>query len=222
MIRVRPNRAGFTLMELMIVIGLIGLLTLISIPAFQSAGRGGKLRTATFQLNTTFSLARQTAITSRQQVYLLFPDDHPPLYNGVAPAHIEKAFRAYAMYGENDGYLAEWRMLPEGVVFDPEIEIGNYHNFYMQQDGNLFLLEDIPFPANEDPAKDIYGVGFRSDGPIHVGGVEDPTVFIAEGWTEYDIDAGTFLDWNYTPDIPLTAIRLNAVTGQSNIQELTR
>jgi hypothetical protein len=203
----------------------MGLLLMIAVPSFQSASRGGKLRSAVFSLNTSFSLARQNAISSRQNVYVLFPDEAPELYRDVEPQNISKTYRSYAIYGQRDGYLSEWRDLPLGVIIDPEIEFGGFENFYRMMrtaSDELFLIDGIRFPTNGDDGRKVYGVGFRSDGPIHVGGLRSPTVFLSEGWTDYDPLSGSFDSWGYVPEIPVQAIRINSVTGQTQIRELFR
>jgi prepilin-type N-terminal cleavage/methylation domain-containing protein len=230
----QKHGAGFTITELLVVIGIMGLLLMVAVPSFQSASRGGKLRSAVFNLNTAFSLARQTAISTRQNVYLLFPDDAPELYQGLPPDTIAKAYRTYAMFGHRDGYLTEWRELPPGIIIDPDFEIGIFRNLFQLGNGELYLLrgmatdrpvEVVRFPTNDSSVREIYGLGFRSDGPTHRGGLDrtySATIVLSEGWTDYDPVAGVFQGWNYVPDIPIQAIRINAVTGQSQIRELIR
>jgi prepilin-type N-terminal cleavage/methylation domain-containing protein len=214
----RSKSQGFTLLELLVVVGLIGLLTMFAVPAFNALGQGQKLRSAAFQLNTALSLARQQAITTRQDVYVLFPDDEASLYRSPNQAHVEKAFRGYAIYGERDGYLSDWTVLPPGVVFDPEFERGSYENFF-NQGPNRYILEDLPFPDNDSARVELFGVGFRSDGPMHLGGVIDPTIFITEGWTEFNPENGAFESWNESRGLRVMAVRVHAVTGQTKLQE---
>ncbi len=222
-----PRNAGFTLVELMVVIGLIGLLLVFAIPTFQAATRGGNLRTAVFQLNSALSLGRQTAITSRQVVHVLFPDDAAPLYSGDNRAHVEKAFRAFALHGSRDGYMGEWHMLPPSVVFEPDL--GTQADPYPR---NMFNLEHSPgnfiymtsladgvrFPDNDGDVVEMFALVFRADGTMSGGSVQ-PTVYLAEGWTEYDVETGTLNNLAVHDHLPLRGITFNAITGQSMIRE---
>lgn len=211
------------MVELMVVIGIIGLLTLFAIPVFQDAGRGGRLRTAIFQVNANLSLARQNAITSRQRVVMLLPDDAPDL-------DASKAFRQYALYGNRDGYMTDWLELPQGIVFDPDVAAtaGELpRNIFTLQHGGaggneIFLADEVHFPNNDGPQRELFALGFRPDGRIFVGGVVNPTLYLAEGWTEYDPDSGVFDNIFVHEDLPLRGITVNALTGQSIIREFQR
>jgi prepilin-type N-terminal cleavage/methylation domain-containing protein len=57
---------GFTLVELLIVMGIIGLVVGMSLPAMVGFGRQARLKTTTRQLMGLVSLARSLAISSRE------------------------------------------------------------------------------------------------------------------------------------------------------------
>ena len=63
---------GFTILELMVVVGLIGLMTFIAVPAFKGFGQSNKLIAAQRQIGDDVGLARQYAIKNRTPVYMVF------------------------------------------------------------------------------------------------------------------------------------------------------
>ncbi len=118
------HSAGFTLIELMVVLGIIGLITLFAIPAFQGAGRMPAMRSSINELRSTISLARQHAITHRTVTHVVFP-----VNNTVVPDVADEAYRSFNVYHEMTDedsedvigeFLFEWRYLPQGIVFDDE------------------------------------------------------------------------------------------------------
>lgn len=68
----KPTSRGFTLLELLVVIGLIGLMTFIAIPAFKGFGQANKLAAAQRQITDDLGSARQYAIKYRTPVFMVF------------------------------------------------------------------------------------------------------------------------------------------------------
>lgn len=60
---------AFTLVELLVVMVVIVTLMAVAVPAFIGIGRGAGMRTAVNNVRSTLSLARQWAITHRENVY---------------------------------------------------------------------------------------------------------------------------------------------------------
>lgn len=108
-------RRGFTLVELLIVIGIMALLFAFALPAFNTMGRGSKVNAAILQLRTILTFARQNAITKNERTFVIFPTDDPAFGTNVIQR--EKAFRAVGVWSQRSGYLKEWQFLPKGVVF---------------------------------------------------------------------------------------------------------
>ncbi|HTH49638.1 MAG TPA: hypothetical protein VMB21_19145 [Candidatus Limnocylindria bacterium] len=78
--RALPRRSAFTLLELLVVIGLIATLTFVAVPAFKGFGQANTLAAAQRQIQDDLALARQLAIKHRTPVYLVFfsPDPDAP------------------------------------------------------------------------------------------------------------------------------------------------
>lgn len=111
----RPTTCrGFTLAELLAVIVIMSLLMVVVVPGISGLTRGASLRGATMQVRTTLIAARQTAISRRADVSVMFPS--------ALPGNNSKNFRAIAVYASNytgSWYVANWEFLPPGVVFSP-------------------------------------------------------------------------------------------------------
>ncbi|AKJ63443.1 pilus assembly FimT family protein [Kiritimatiella glycovorans] len=117
------GRGGFTLIELMMVILVMGIIATIAIPAFQgSQSRAARVDAAARELQGAVSLARQWAITKRQHTYLLLPDDNC--------SDKDKSFTHYAIYActnettcddtaPEGEFIRGWKAYQEGVVVYP-------------------------------------------------------------------------------------------------------
>lgn len=66
--RVRPGMAGYTLVELMVTLAVVGILAAVAVPAMTSLIAGNRLAGASSELASSLQLARSEAIRRNAQV----------------------------------------------------------------------------------------------------------------------------------------------------------
>lgn len=131
----RLPRAGFTLLELLIVIVIIGVLATLTVPSLKNAQKSNALASASQQLIDDISYARRLAIKDRTTVLMVFLPAVDPLeankYQRLRQSEKNVLLRgqqtAYALYsfrqvGDQPGsaqpkFLRYWRYLPSGYFF---------------------------------------------------------------------------------------------------------
>jgi prepilin-type N-terminal cleavage/methylation domain-containing protein len=177
----RRSLRAFTLLELMVVIGIIGFIAVMTLPHVRGYGQANAMTTATRQLLDDVALARQRAMVNRSTVYMVFV---PPMfwtnaiYSGVAPNRQETnllthQYGAYALIslgsvGDQPGqhyprYITDWRYLPAGVFIAPfEFTLSNayYTNIYTTNTLSGIIVDNqihgwgtasVPFPSLPTP-----------------------------------------------------------------------
>jgi len=134
--------AGFTLLEVLVVIGIMGIVAAVSLPAIKSWNRSNTTTAASRQLLDDLALARQRAISTRSTVYVVFqppapwlaefgriplltsppwdPRDLPLLTNLLSAPYASYALFARRQSGDQPGvtnaqFITAWKMLPEGT-----------------------------------------------------------------------------------------------------------
>lgn len=219
--------AGFTLTELLVVVAIMALIMAIAIPAFQGYGQDANLRTAIYRLSTTLPLARQTAITTRQNVHVLFPDRHMEYTTDT----IDLAYSAYAVYGARDGYIGEWRRLPTGIVFEnryltPRCSGPAIRNIFLQDDAypndipHCRFLKDVRFPENTVANTELMmALTFRPDGALDHAGHHPKAVYITQGWVDYSENGDSVVGVNFLPDASILGLEIRPETGQTRMRE---
>lgn len=123
----RESRGGFSLLELLVVIVIIGIVAGFTIPALKGFGSSVTVDSAVRQFLSDLALARQSALTTRSTVLVLFSSSDPEML--ISPLTDEAPLQSYALYamgsvGDQPGrprrqFITEWRSLPDGMLFDP-------------------------------------------------------------------------------------------------------
>ena len=75
----RGRRAGFSLVELIIVVALMAMMALIAAPWFVRMGQRNQIRSAAHELQTTLLAARMKAVNLNQPVSVVIAAVTPPL-----------------------------------------------------------------------------------------------------------------------------------------------
>jgi len=113
------QKRNYTLVELLVVIGIIGILFGIALPAFNRLTQGNKVTAAARNLNTAISQARSLAIMQRQYVALLLPTSA----SGLPSSYFFKSYRlCYVTYDGSTYKFSKWtddgvwRFFPAGAI----------------------------------------------------------------------------------------------------------
>ena len=173
--------SGFTLLEMLTVIVIIGIILAIGIPAFTNLMKSGGLGAAARQVSNTLTLARQYAITQRANVRVVFP------YSGTGGpgtnyAPIYQSYAVVAISGTTTNYLSKWEHLPLGTVFmsdNPTPSLSGTLPYNLDFDLNK---APFPFPYTNSPNATLAYVEFRPWGAASPGASANVNLFtITEG-----------------------------------------
>ena len=102
---------GFTLIELMVAIALLGLLITLAIPSFTGWIRNSQIRTVAEALQTGVRAAQAESVRRNRQVVMWFTDGDPS--TGSAPAIGGKnwGLQTVAQFGETAEYITGGKLV---------------------------------------------------------------------------------------------------------------
>ncbi|NDE97299.1 MAG: type II secretion system protein [Verrucomicrobia bacterium] len=163
---VRRARA-FTLIEMLVVLGIIGMLAAMTLPSITNSRKGNISETVTRQLMDDLSNARLKAMSARTKVYVVFAPDlnffgaltaaqtNMLFTNAAANSVVGGQLTTYALYsprivGEQPGqntprYLSDWRSLPSGSFIPSSLfrNPGVFHNVGLSPQTNAIPVDDV-------------------------------------------------------------------------------
>jgi uncharacterized protein (TIGR02596 family) len=187
--------SAFSLIELMIVIALLGLLTVLAVPALNSVMRGSNINLAGQTITDQLALARQDAVTRNRDVQVRFYR----MTNGSTPG-----WRAVQLWridqgptGPTTNAIGRLVQIPEGIIIatnnslSPLITTPSFT-------GTTNLPGYGPTP--------YAGFRFRANGSL------ESTVTAARGY----LTLAPASDTNETP-VNYFTIQLNPLTGKTLI-----
>lgn len=217
-------RRAFTLVELLVVVGIMGLMLAITVVAFEGIGRGAKMRAALVTIKSSLSLARQYAISDRTLCFVVFPDDRVDLSavtNLGATRYSAMFITTTARWSR---MLAKWYHLPRGIVFDRDRRPPGYPNALNVFDrSHTNNVSWIPFPieASNQVEQIVSCMRFHPNGRLHQPDVAtDPVILLTEGASRFDPTTSALIEYFKQPNAPCFMIEVRPLTGRTKITEL--
>ena len=115
----RRPAAAFTLVELLAVIGIMGLLAAVGVPALKGLTGSGGRKQALSQVMGALEIARNTAISTGTNAAVIFPDSS--FASGDAYKYRSMAVVAWKPTNTNlpTTMVGSWIVLPQGVALFP-------------------------------------------------------------------------------------------------------
>lgn len=140
---------GFTLIEMLAVMFIMGIILSITVPAFGPMMRTLKLTTTAENLANVLESARQCAMTSGKNCYVVFPITGDLAY---------KAYKLYSYGGQTQKTVGKVEMLPNGLQIDSQ-------STFLTQ-GTYAL--SVPFPEDTDANINLRYILFKPNGKAHI------------------------------------------------------
>ncbi|MEI8064381.1 MAG: type II secretion system protein, partial [Verrucomicrobiota bacterium] len=147
------NHNGFTLVELLAVIIIIGLLIAVSIPSLARITQANALSNATRQFSDQVAMARTYALVNAQNVYLVvaYSDNNCYTAYGFCVSAVNQLANNLNVDPLSTvTYIDAVQHLPAGAIFTDQI--------------SNIATANVPFPTNGAPRLNVWCVQFNQYG----------------------------------------------------------
>ncbi|MBN1268795.1 MAG: prepilin-type N-terminal cleavage/methylation domain-containing protein [Kiritimatiellae bacterium] len=205
------SRRGFTLAELLAVIAIMAIMLGLTFVGFNQLGASKGVAAAIAELKTTLSLARQWAITHRQETCVVFAPE--------ISSDLTKAYRAYAVFAitnktlQTGHYVRDWTFLPQGVVFVRDATPGNVFEPIREK--------SIPFPQDSSVGQTLPVISFSPDGGVLGAGINTYQIYVREGWAMVSTNGST-LDYGVNPGKSNRSVQVFTLTGGLKVKDYSQ
>lgn len=192
----RNPRQGFTLLELLVVTGIIVLVLSFTVPAINGVSKSNNLNSAGRMISNLLTIARSEAINRRAlirfEVATTWPSDASMAYRKVTLVQHDAA-------AGTETQLTNWETLADGVTFSPKDPGGNSGTYFFAgsqvqmpklkfggADVDCQYLEFLPtgaanVPLQNSPVRLRLLPGYLSNGQV--------TATTTKNWFDYSVDA---------------------------------
>jgi len=173
----KPRQSGFSLVELLTVVAVIGILALVTVPNFISFYQMNKVKAAMRNFTSDLRTARQLAITSGMQAKITFTPD----------TSATAASRAYTFWTGNSAFSATPTWTQKGrtkyledVVYFPKTgqtfnSSGGVYSIVFFPDGSVGMPSGTPAPTtasvvlktDQKVSKPLYTIDISPSGRVY-------------------------------------------------------
>jgi len=154
------SRAAFTLVELLAVVGIMGLLAAVAVPTLKGLTGSGGRKQALSQVMGALEIARNTAISTGTNAAVIFPDvnfaSQPYRYRSMAVITWDATNTNSVT---TNSMLGSWITLPQGIVL---------HDAQINQLPTLTNTTALRIPPFTTPTNtmNLRAIVFQSDGAL--------------------------------------------------------
>jgi len=201
----RNPEAAFTLVELLAVIGIMGLLAAVGVPALKGLTGSGGRKQALSQVMGALEIARNTAISNGTNAAVIFPDDGFSATGADPNPYKYRSMAVVAWNATNSNapatMVGSWIVLPQGIALFPK----SISTLPLGTSISVRIL------TTSNPATTFRAISFQSDGALDENQSPLPTNGIA-------FFEGTVTGTTTNPTSKMTkfeTVRLTPYTGRT-------